>query len=98
MQQKEVLRIANNAPVSYGALGAPILGLAAVTGLPLRALSASIGNIVAILAILPPWVLLYLVSGWEGMIEAWPLAIMGSVSYVAGQWPVSHFLGPYLPT
>ena len=92
-----VAALANNAPVSYGALGAPILGLAAVTGLPLMALSASIGNIVAVLAILPPWILIYLVSGWDGMIEAWPLAIVGSVSYVAGQWPVAHYLGPYLP-
>ncbi|HWF40163.1 MAG TPA: L-lactate permease [Candidatus Acidoferrales bacterium] len=92
-----VAALANNAPVSYGALGAPILGLAAVTGLPLMALSGSIGNIVAVLAILPPWILIYLVSGWEGMIEAWPLAIVGSVSYVAGQWPVARFLGPYLP-
>ena len=33
-----VAALANNAPVSYGALGAPILGLAAVTGLPMMAL------------------------------------------------------------
>jgi lactate permease len=92
-----VAALANNAPVSYGALGAPILGLAAVTGLPLLALSASIGNIVAVLALLPPWILIYLVSGWQGTMEAWPLAIVGSVSYIAGQWPVAHFLGPYLP-
>ena len=92
-----VAALANNAPVSYGALGSPILGLAAVTGLPLMMLSASIGNIVAILAILPPWILIYLVSGWDGMIEAWPLAIVGSASYIAGQWPVARFLGPYLP-
>src|ERR1700676_1913230 len=92
-----VAALANNAPVSYGALGAPILGLAAVTGLPLMALSASIGNMVAILALLPPWVLIYLVSGREGVIEAWPLAIVGSLSYIAGQWPVAHYLGPYLP-
>lgn len=92
-----VAALANNAPVSYGALGAPILGLAAVTGLPLMALSASIGHIVAILAILPPWLLIYLVSGWEGMIEAWPLAIVGSLSFIAGQWPVARYLGPYLP-
>jgi L-lactate permease len=92
-----VAALANNAPVSYGALGAPILGLAAVTGLPLMALSASVGSIVAILALLPPWVLIYLVSGWEGMIEAWPLAIVGSLSYIAGQWPVARYLGPYLP-
>jgi L-lactate permease len=92
-----VAALANNAPVSYGALGAPILGLAAVTGLPIMALSASVGSIVAILALLPPWVLIYLVSGWEGMIEAWPLAIVGSLSYIAGQWPVARYLGPYLP-
>jgi len=92
-----VAALANNAPVSYGALGAPILGLAAVTGLPMLALSASIGNIVAILALLPPWILIYLVSGWEGVSEAWPLAIVGSFSYILGQWPVAHYLGPYLP-
>jgi lactate permease len=92
-----VAALANNAPVSYGALGAPILGLAAVTGLPILALSASIGNVVAVLALLPPWVLIYLVSGWEGVTEAWPLAIVGSLSYILGQWPVAHYLGPYLP-
>src|SRR6202163_2540308 len=92
-----VAALANNAPVSYGALGAPILGLAAVTGLPILALSASIGNVVAVLALLPPWVLIYLVSGWEGVAEAWPLAIVGSLSYISGQWPVAHYLGPYLP-
>jgi len=92
-----VAALANNAPVSYGALGAPIIGLAAVTSLPLITLSGSIGNVVAILALLPPWVLIFLVSGWEGVAEAWPLAIVGSLSYIAGQWPVAHYLGPYLP-
>ena len=92
-----VAALANNAPVSFGALGAPIIGLAAVTGLPLLALSSSIGNLVAVLALLPPWVLIFLVSGWEGVAEAWPLAIVASLSYIAGQWPVAHYFGPYLP-
>src|SRR5258706_3010772 len=85
-----VAALANNAPVSYGALGAPILGLAAVTGLPVLALSGSVGNIVAILAILPPWGLIFLVSGWEGDVEALPLATVASLFYVLGQWPVAH--------
>lgn len=92
-----VAAIANNAPVSYGALGAPIIALAAVTGYPLLALSGSISKIVAILAILPPWILLYLVSGRKGMLSAWPLAIVGSLGYIAGQLPVGVYLGPYLP-
>jgi lactate permease len=92
-----VAAIANNAPVSYGALGAPIIALAAVTGYPLLALSGSISKIVAILALLPPWILLYLVSGKRGMWGAWPLAIVGSLGYIAGQLPVGTFLGPFLP-
>jgi lactate permease len=92
-----VAAIANNAPVSYGALGAPIIALAAVTGYPLLALSGSVSMVVAVLALLPPWILLYLVSGRKGMQGAWPLAIVGSLGYIAGQLPVGLFLGPYLP-
>ena len=92
-----VAAIANNAPVSYGALGAPIIALAAVTNYPLLALSGSVGTIVAVLALLPPWVLLYLVSGWEGLKGGWPLAVVGSLGYIAGQYPVAVHLGPYLP-
>jgi lactate permease len=52
---------------------------------------------VAILALLPPWILLYLVSGSKGMWSAWPLAIVGSLGYIAGQLPTAVYLGPYLP-
>ncbi len=92
-----VAAIANNAPVSFGALGVPIIALSAVTGLPLLALSASIGKIVALLALLPPWVLIYLVTGRRGLRDGWPLAIVGSLAYIAGQYPTSQYLGPYLP-
>src|SRR5579875_2345929 len=92
-----VAAIANNAPVSYGALGAPIIALAAVTGMPLVALAGSVGKIVAILALLPPWVLIYLVAGRRGFREGWPLALVGSLAYILGQFPTSQFLGPYLP-
>lgn len=92
-----VAAIANNAPVSFGALGAPIIGLAAVTSLPLLSLSASVGKIVAILALLPPWILIYLVTGTRGMRDGWPLAIVGSFGYIAGQFPIAEWVGPYLP-
>src|SRR5579871_4404134 len=79
-----VAAIANNAPVSYGALGAPVIALSAVTLAAgqdaqqhLLALSGSVGTVVAVLALLPPWVLLYLVAGKEGLKGGWPLAIVG---------------------
>jgi lactate permease len=92
-----VAAIANNAPVSYGALGAPVIALAAVTGYPLLALSGSVGTVVAVLALLPPWVLIYLVSGKDGFKDGWPLAVVGSLGYILGQWPTAYFFGPYLP-
>ena len=92
-----VAALANNAPVSFGALGAPILALAAVTNLPILDLSASIGRIVAILALLPPWILIVLVTGRRGLRGAWPLPVVGSLAYILGQYPTSQYLGPYLP-
>jgi lactate permease len=92
-----VTAIANNAPVSFGALGAPIIALSEVTKVPLDQLSSSIGRIVAILALLPPWILIWLVAGRRGLRGIWPLAVVGSLSYILGQFPTSQFLGPYLP-
>jgi lactate permease len=63
----------------------------------LDTLSASVGRIVAILALLPPWILIWLVTGRRGLRGAWPLAVVGSLAYIAGQFPASQFLGPYLP-
>src|SRR5437667_10080461 len=92
-----VAAIGNNAPVSYGALGAPIIALAAVTNVPLLSLSASVGRVVAILALLPPWILIYLVTGRRGLRGIWPLPVVGSLAYILGQFPTSQWLGPYLP-
>src|SRR5207302_1282284 len=65
-----IAAIANNAPVSYGALGAPIIALAAVTGYPLLAPSGSVGPVFAVLALAPRWlpfgVLLIVVAAWTG--------------------------------
>jgi lactate permease len=92
-----VSALANNAPVSFGALGAPLIGLSKVTGLDIMDLSSAIGRIVAILALLPPAILLLLVSGWRGLRTGWPLAVAGSLGYIAGQYPIAEFVGPYLP-
>ena len=35
--------------------------------------------------------------GSKGMWSAWPLAIVGSLGYIAGQLPTAVYLGPYLP-
>jgi lactate permease len=41
--------------------------------------------------------LIYLVSGKKGFRDGWPLAVVGSLGYIVGQFPVAVYLGPYLP-
>jgi lactate permease len=97
LEALRVSAIANNAPVSFGALGAPLIGLSKVTKIDIMDLSSAVGRIVAILALLPPAILILLVSGWRGLRTGWPLAVAGSLGYVAGQYPIAEFVGPYLP-
>jgi len=89
--------LANNAPVSFGALGTPVIALSLVTGIPLMTMSAAVGRVVALLAVFVPFILLIIVDGARGLRDAWPVALIGGLSYVAGQFPVSNYLGPYLP-
>lgn len=93
----KVTALANNAPVSYGALGTPIIILSAVSGLPLLFVSASVAKVVAVLSLLPPFVLAYIVDGWRGVRDIWPFALLASLSFVLGQYPMAAFIGPYIP-
>ena len=92
-----IMAVANTAPVSYGAFGIPVVTLAGVTGLPLMFTSSSVAHVVAVLAMVITFVLLYLIDGWRGIREAWPAALIGGLGYVLGQFTTAVYLGPYLP-
>jgi lactate permease len=55
LQASGLSLIANTAPVAYGALGTPILALAAVTGLEVKTLSAMVGRQLPFFSILVPF-------------------------------------------
>jgi len=70
--------LGNTAPVSYGAMGTPIVALAATTGLPIDHLSATIGRICAPLALLVAPYLIVVFAGWKGLRGVWPaVAVCG---------------------
>ena len=72
--------IANTAPVAYGALGTPIVVLAAVTGLDLQALSAMVGRQLPFFSVLVPFWLIWAFVGFRRMIEIWPAILVAGVS------------------
>ena len=88
--------IANTAPVAYGALGAPVIGLAAVTGLDLLQLSAMIGRQLPFFSLLVPFWLIWAFAGFRGMLAIWPAILVTGVSFAIPQFLVSNYHGPWL--
>ncbi len=88
--------IANTAPVAYGALGTPVLALAAVTGLPLLDLSAMIGRQLPVFSVIVPFWLIVAFAGWRGALQIWPAIIVAGISFAVPQFLVSNFHGPWL--
>jgi lactate permease len=88
--------IANTAPVAYGALGTPIVVLAAVTGLDLLDLSAMVGRQLPFFSVLVPFWLIWAFVGFRRMIEIWPAILVAGVSFAIPQFLVSNFHGPWL--
>jgi lactate permease len=88
--------IANTAPVAYGALGSPVLALAAVTGLPLLDLSAMIGRQLPVFSVIVPFWLIVAFAGWHGTLQIWPAILVAGVSFAIPQFLVSNFHGPWL--
>jgi lactate permease len=88
--------IANTAPVAYGALGSPVLALAAVTGLPLLDLSAMIGRQLPVFSVIVPFWLIVAFAGWRGTLQIWPAILVAGVSFAIPQFLISNFHGPWL--
>ena len=88
--------IANTAPVAYGALGTPVIALAAVTGLDLLELSGMIGRQLPFFSLIVPFWLIWAFVGFRRMLEVWPAVLVAGVSFAVPQYLVSNFHGPWL--
>ena len=88
--------IANTAPVAYGALGTPIIALAAVTGLDLYDLSGMVGRQLPFFSLIVPFWLIWAFAGWRGMLEIWPATLVAGVSFAIPQYLISNYHGPWL--
>jgi lactate permease len=88
--------IANTAPVAFGALGTPLVTLAAVTDLPLLELSSVVGRMMAPFAMLVPAWLLVAYCGWRRTLQVWPAVLVVGVSFSITQLLISNLHGPWL--
>src|SRR5882724_6344441 len=78
--------IANTAPVAWGAIGTPVHALASVTSLPESDLSAMIGRILPITAVIVPFWLVRAMVSWSETLEVLPAILVVGGSFAATQW------------
>jgi lactate permease len=96
LQASGLSLIANTAPVAFGALGVQTVSLAAVSGLPLGLLSATIGRLMTPFCLLVPFWLLVAYCGWRRTIAVWPAALVVGGAYAVTQLAISNLHGPWL--
>jgi lactate permease len=90
--QSAVLNLlANTAPVAWGAIGTPIVTLAAVSGLDQRTLSAMAGHQLPWVSVLVPFWLIatfvFMEGGrWKDVWEVWPGALCSGLSFALMQY------------
>ncbi len=84
--------IANTAPVAWGAIGTPVHTLAAVCGLPESDLSATIGRILPITAVIVPFWLVRTMVSWKETLEVFPAILVVGSSFALVQFFWSNYV------
>jgi len=88
--------LGNTAPVAFGSIGIPIVTLTQLTGLPLDALSAMTGRLLAPIGLLVPLYMVILAAGVRRTIAVWPAVLVCGGTFAAVQLFVSNRIGPEL--
>src|SRR5262249_24500998 len=102
--QSAVLNLlANTAPVAWGAIGTPIVTLAAVSGLDQLTLSSMAGHQLPWVSVLVPfWLVVTFVKmeggTWAEAFEVWPGAVVSGLSFAIMQFFASGWAPTHLMT
>ncbi|HET7046894.1 MAG TPA: L-lactate permease [Solirubrobacteraceae bacterium] len=87
-----VALVADTAPVAFGAIAIPITTLGQTSGLPTHDLSQMVGRQTPFLALLIPFVLVFMVDGRRGLRETWPAVLTAGLVFGVLQFVVSNYI------
>jgi lactate permease len=87
-----VALVADTAPVAFGAIAIPITTLGQTSGLPTHDLAQMVGRQTPFLALLVPFVLVFMVDGRRGVREAWAAPLVAGVTFALLQFVVSNYV------
>lgn len=89
-----IVLIANTAPVAFGAVAIPITTAGEVGGRTLEQtenIAGIVGHQAPFLALIVPFIILFILDGMRGVREAAPAAAVIAVAFSLSQWAASNF-------
>jgi lactate permease len=89
--------IANTVPVAFGSVGIPVFAAAQVAGLPDMAVSQMVGRTLPILALIVPFYIVVLMSGFRKSLEVLPAILISGLVFATVQFLTSNYFNPMLP-
>ncbi len=87
-----VALVADTAPVAFGAIAIPITTLGQVSGLPVHDLSSMVGRQTPFLALILPFILVFMVDGRRGVRAVWPAALLAGLVFAVLQFVMSNYI------
>lgn len=84
--------IFNTAPVAFGALGAPITVLGAVTSLDPQMLGQMVGRQLPFFAFALPFYVIGIYGGWRSIKALWPALLVAGASFAFAQFATSNYI------
>ena len=88
--------MADTATVAFGALGAPIQGLSAATGIDPFVLGQAIGRQSSIFSMIIPFYMIWMFCGFRKMWEVWPAILVAASAFTIPQFLISNYSNPYI--
>jgi len=87
---------ANTATVAFGAIGAPIIGLSASSGIDPMTLGKAIGIQSVPFTLLMPLFMLWVFCGWRKTMDVLPAVAVAALSFAIPQFIFSYYVNPFI--
>ena len=87
---------ANTATVAFGAIGAPIIGLSASSGIDTTTLGKAIGIQSLPFSMLMPFFMLWMFCGWKKTFQVLPAILVAAISFSVPQFIFSYYVSPFI--
>ena len=78
--------------MAFGAIATPIITLSEITSLDKGDLGAMVGRQTPFLALIVPLILIGMVDGRRGIRQAWPVAVVGGLTFALGQFACANYI------